>query len=407
MNQGKQSGALVATFAALALSAFAGAPTLPHSPQPPDGSSGLPQALSLAWQFAPPASECGTLYAAAKPATAGTIGESSLYILNPDTGAETLVGPIGFRGVSGLTFGPDGVLYGSAAGEASPGQDPRVSILIRINPATGAGALIGTIGSAANPGSPGRISDLTTSPSGQLFGISPNVGGTDRLALYRINPATAAAGLIGFLDPGKDYFCCPSLDFTPVGALLAAIYTSPGPRLFTLDPATAAHTPGPLLFPSNDSTVVSALEHCPATGTLYGASSDFSGTIPIHRLLTINPNNGASSSVPAVEGLDALAFDPTIVTYDVYLDANNPPTTLVCDDTPSLSCDVGPLQRCSTYYWRVVATINEQPIVGPVWSFETGYFSIGDTDGDGDVDFTDLNNVLADYGGGPDCPSPR
>ena len=77
-------------------------------------------------------------------AKAGTTTSSSLYKVNPNTAQATLIGDIGFEGVTGLAFLPDGRLVGSARQDT---EQIRSAILIEINPATGAGSLIGVIGS--------------------------------------------------------------------------------------------------------------------------------------------------------------------------------------------------------------------------------------------------------------------
>jgi len=72
-------------------------------------------------------------------ATSATIG-SSLYELDPATAAATLVGATGFRYVTGLAYDPEhGQLYGAA--------DPNnTRTLITIDPSTGAGTAVGSLG---------------------------------------------------------------------------------------------------------------------------------------------------------------------------------------------------------------------------------------------------------------------
>jgi len=62
---------------------------------------------------------------------------SSLYKVNPNNANAALIGDIGFEGVTGLAFLPDGRLVASARGEL-PGED-RFAMLIEIDPRTGAG----------------------------------------------------------------------------------------------------------------------------------------------------------------------------------------------------------------------------------------------------------------------------
>lgn len=83
------------------------------------------------------ASPDGTLYAAS------TDGSSSkLYTINPDSGAVTFVGNItGAPGIIALACDPDGMLYG---------LDIVNDALFTVDPSTGAGAMIGSIGFDAN-----------------------------------------------------------------------------------------------------------------------------------------------------------------------------------------------------------------------------------------------------------------
>ena len=84
------------------------------------------------------------------------------------------------------------------------------------------------------------------------------------------------------------------------------------------------------------------------------------------------PKDGATNVSPeptlSWTGGDAEG-DP--VTYDVYLDTVNPPTTLVCNDVPTASCTPGTLALGTTYYWRVVASDGTATSTGPVWRFTT------------------------------------
>lgn len=58
--------------------------------------------------------------------------------------------------------------------------------------------------------------------------------------------------------------------------------------------------------------------------------------------------------------------------YDVYLDINDPPTTLICSDIDLPACTPGEtLEPFATYYWRVVSRNSCGHAEGPVWSFTT------------------------------------
>jgi len=58
-------------------------------------------------------------------------------------------------------------------------------------------------------------------------------------------------------------------------------------------------------------------------------------------------------------------------TYDVCFGTDNPPTTLLCEDLSSPSCDPGDLTPNTTYYWTAVSKSACGETPGPVWSFTT------------------------------------
>lgn len=62
---------------------------------------------------------------------------------------------------------------------------------------------------------------------------------------------------------------------------------------------------------------------------------------------------------------------PCTTTYDVYFDVVNPPVALICNNTPDLTCDPGPLAEATTYFWKVIASNPSGTSTGPVWSFTT------------------------------------
>src|SRR2546423_15055363 len=95
----------------------------------------------------------------------GAIGNgtlSDLYILNPSNGSVVAdLGPTGFS-ISGLRFDPTtGVLYGSTTNFA--GGVPQS--LIRLNPATGMGTLVGSLGVPGH-----SAADIAFTRGGQLYG---------------------------------------------------------------------------------------------------------------------------------------------------------------------------------------------------------------------------------------------
>jgi len=111
--------------------------------------------------------------------TTGFGGADQLYLINPTTGAATLLGAIGSANVYALGFTQTGVLLGesNATGE-----------LISINTTTGAGTDIGPTGLVANY-------DLASRPEDDVvFGLDSNPG---TFSLYTYNISTGATTLVG------------------------------------------------------------------------------------------------------------------------------------------------------------------------------------------------------------------
>ena len=87
-----------------------------------------------------------------------------------------------------------------------------------------------------------------------------------------------------------------------------------------------------------------------------------------------SPADGATG-VSVATDLSWTGGDPDpgdTVTYDVYFGTTDPPTTLLCPDASSPTCDPGTLSYSTPYYWYVVATDNHGATTsGPVWDFAT------------------------------------
>jgi streptogramin lyase len=172
---------------------------------------------------------------------------NNLVRVNISTGAATLVGPIGFKEVYGMAFGPNGVLYG---------MSDATDQIFSISRTTGHGTLlssfankgvVGVNGSSfpteaipANPGVTIFASDVTgnlftvNSASGQThvighmarvmydiaFDKSGHLYGIDSAnELWNINPSTAAISFIGSLKVSDNI---NSLIVGPDGNLYAA-----------------------------------------------------------------------------------------------------------------------------------------------------------------------------------------
>src|SRR5881396_1638520 len=135
----------------------------------------------------------------------------NIYDVDPSTGAATNPRPTGIQNLAGIAWHPDGTLYGISTSESSAGG----STLFRINPYTGARSMVG-------PVSPFSIyeGDLTYEPrTGSLLALAAlGPGGSNQL--IRVDPATGASLAIGPIPPGDQSESDPSaLAFGPDGSL--------------------------------------------------------------------------------------------------------------------------------------------------------------------------------------------
>ena len=208
---------------------------------------------------------------------------ATLYRVNPENVQLDPIGLIGFPGVTSLEFLGDGRLVGSAADD--PAQGPKRSVLIDINPETGAGSLIGQISDASNPGECGRAPDLTyDSATDTLFATADNNCPMDD-SLQTINQATGLGTLIG-----------PYAPFDGGGNGIAindndVIFVTASYDLITVDPQTGAPTKVADIdtdIGNNTFIVLNALAYHPITGELYATTVDSGRT---------SPNRGESTLV--------------------------------------------------------------------------------------------------------------
>jgi uncharacterized repeat protein (TIGR01451 family) len=237
------------------------------------------------------------LYGAANELTGG-FGPSNLYAIDHRTGTAVLIGPTGFDNVTGLAFLDDGRLVGSARGDDLYGGTV-TAILIEIDPATGAGTLIGVI-SDQDIGC-GRMPDITYDRStSTLYGYGDYCSGAPE-GLFTIDPVTGAGtsvGASGYTGGGNGMAIQPDNGI---------IYATPfdDNSLITIDPETGAGTE----VPGSAGKVphrVNALDFHPTSGFLYGSWND-SGEP--NKLVLISTDDGTTSVIGnTVTGLDALIF---------------------------------------------------------------------------------------------------
>ena len=224
------------------------------------------------------------------------IGESSLYLIDPETGAATLIGPTGFYFCRGLDFQPiTNVLYAVCSNDLS------FEVLITIDVESGQGTEIGPI--IAN----GFLQDLSFRSDGTLYGYF-RAKGSNFLSTININTAetnfVGNSGLsgdgngIGF-DQFNDLFLTDT-DFVTFAPSLYLLNQSNGLATFVT---------GLTLPPLDEGfTIINSLDLNPETDVMFG-SLDIQLLEYEHYLVTIDTSTGLVTNVgETVEGLEAIAF---------------------------------------------------------------------------------------------------
>jgi hypothetical protein len=168
--------------------------------------------------------EPGVLYASTG---AGGATRGSLLAIDPATGAGTLVGRTGRERVPGLAITSTRALWGSSGGGASQ--------LLRVSASDAVTQVVGTIRNAATGQSLPFVDALAFDGSDALYGIDVTNN------LWKIDTSTALAARIGFTGVSPDPFLV-GLAFDPTTGRL---YASTGgfggaDAIYEVDPATGA-----------------------------------------------------------------------------------------------------------------------------------------------------------------------
>lgn len=223
----------------------------------------------------------------------------TLYDVDFTTGALSNARPVGTGGESlmGISFGPGYQLHGLTTFVGTP-----PNALVFISEGTGAATTIGATGFSTM--AEGDLAfDLST---GVLYGLQ-NIG-SDSRELITINPLTGAGTVVGSLgvNASGDF---SAMAFGPGGELyvLDTGLEGGGSRLLTVNKATAAITSAVAL--SKDLDYTAGLAFNTVTGTLYVADGGMPGVA--HGLYTLNPTTGVVTlvgSLSVAEGLAGLAF---------------------------------------------------------------------------------------------------
>ncbi len=228
----------------------------------------------------------------------GSDGPATLYTVDPATGTATQVGAVGFDSCSGMDFNSVGALF--AACERSDGSG--VSVLVRVNSATGVGTEVGPTGLSR------EISDLSFRADGTLFAYD------DSNNLHTLNTITGAAHLVGLTNLRGTIG--NALSFVPAGTLygsqLNLVVGSVDLYLHTLDPVTGAYTFIAELD-GNTTRYFNAMDAHPDTGMLFAIYNEGPTLGPGPRsLFVLDPVAVTGKLIgPTGSTLYALAWGPT------------------------------------------------------------------------------------------------
>lgn len=230
----------------------------------------------------------------------GSDGLSTLYRIDPATGAATPIGPIGFERVGSIDFHADGTLYG--VGERDDVNE--TPILISIDPLTGAGKEIGPL-ITSNVGG-GHFDMSFRNFDGALHQTAFNLVGGD-IVLYTLSLVNGFATQIG--DMGVPA-AGNALAFAPDDTLYHANVDSGG-TLYIVDQVTGVSGSPTLLnypVPPLDAPTQVAMDFDPCSGVLLAAiKNGLSSAAPIY-LATIDPSTGDVAVIgQTATGLSGLA----------------------------------------------------------------------------------------------------
>lgn len=182
--------------------------------------------------------------------TDGAEGPSSLYLIDPATGAGTLFGSIGFNRCSALEASDTGSLY------AVCDRDDGGTVLVGIDRATGVGTEIGVLGVQ------GQVTDISFDSAGTLYGYVRSKG--DFLVTIDLTDGSATlVGSTGTEGSGN------AMSFSA-----GTLYHADGDELNTLDETSGTGTPAcTLVYPDigGGGERVNAMDAHPVSQVLYGS----------------------------------------------------------------------------------------------------------------------------------------
>jgi hypothetical protein len=229
------------------------------------------------------------------------LNAGSLFSVNTTTGVATLIGAnltgLGSNRVTSLAKDPlTGTLYGVIGGSANLG-----GYLIKINPSTGAGTLVGVISGPGFNGAPGvgGADALAFDASGNLYSSGWNGGSNYGGWFMKLNKATGA--VTQSFNVGAEY---TGLAFSPSGVLYASRGGNNPGNIHTINPANGAILT--TIHLSDGSARITDLAFN-SNGTLYGSLGG-----SFNNLVTINTTSGAITTIgsfgSAVQNIAGLTF---------------------------------------------------------------------------------------------------
>jgi hypothetical protein len=228
-----------------------------------------------------------------------TPNASSLYVIDPATGAFTLIGSMGMGRCSALAFDSGGTLYAVGQDPSDPDED-RTSLFV-VNPATGAATLVGRSEHSFGD----RVAGLSFRSNDVLFGY---LEGEDGLGI--LNTGTGAVTELGDTDTS----CCGNgIAFDAANVLwhanewaLNTLNQTNGDAIWVAD----LNWPG-VFCPGGPR--INGLDYDGA-GALFGSLNCGQGgqdVIRVNYLVTVNTTTGDVTNIGrTVDALDGIVFGP-------------------------------------------------------------------------------------------------
>jgi hypothetical protein len=230
---------------------------------------------------------------------------SSLYTVDPTTGAVTLVGAVGVS-LNGIAYdSQNSTLYGIAGSSNSN--------LVTINTTTGAATVVGSLGNSI-----AAQGIAYNSATNTLYAYSKIPASTSfPEGLYTLNTTTGAASIVG---SGS------MLGFTSSGDGLAVdssgrVYLAPGgasggsgqphANLYTINSTTGLASQGPSFSGAPLANSQMKAMSFDSSGNMYGLDFIPGGAFTTD-LVSINPTTGAITNIGSTQnGLDGISFAPS------------------------------------------------------------------------------------------------